>query len=98
MDNVNDKLTQELKAALEKHLNDDVVSSIHMCVSSERDVVVAMEGKTTDMITLLSAALMQVHNKLVEDKVIPQMGYLEFLIKFYQLSAAQAKQHMTQKV
>ena len=85
---------RQLNQLLEIELDAKVGSSIHMCITDERNVIVLMTGQVPDMVTMIGACLFNLHKQLTEQKIIPKMNYFKFMLWVYQQSITQAKEHV----
>ena len=93
----NAQTARDLNALLEIELDAKVGSSIHMCITDKRNVVVLMTGSIPDTITMIGACLYNLHKQLTADKVIPKMNYFKFILWVYKQSIDQAKQYHVEK-
>ena len=89
-----EQTARDLNALLEIELGAKVGSSIHMCITDERNVVVLMTGQVPDMVTMIGACLFNLHKQLTEQKIIPKMNYFEFILWVYKQSVEQASKHV----
>ena len=90
----NAQTARDLNALLEIELDAKVGSSIHMCITDKRNVVVLMTGSIPDTITMIGACLYNLHKQLTADKVIPKMNYFKFIVWVYKQSIEQATKHV----
>lgn len=88
---------RQLNQLLEIELDAKVGSSIHMCITDERNVIVLMTGSVPDTITMIGACLYNLHKQLTADKVIPKMNYFKFILWVYKQSIDQAKKYHVEK-
>ena len=86
-----EQTARQLNQLLEVELDAEVGSSIHMCVTDERNIVVLMTGQVPDMVTMIGACLFNLHKQLTEQKIIPKMNYFKFILWVYKQSIEQAK-------
>ena len=89
-----EQTARQLNQLLEIELDAEVGSSIHMCVTDERDIVVLMTGQVPDMVTMIGACLYNLHKQLTEQKIIPKMNYFKFILWVYKQSIEQADKHV----
>lgn len=94
MTQATEQTARQLNQLLEVELDAEVGSSIHMCVTDERDIVVLMTGQVPDMVTMIGACLFNLHKQLTEQKIIPKMNYFEFILWVYKQSVEQASKHV----
>lgn len=90
----NAQTARDLNALLEIELGAKVGSSIHMCITDKRNVVVLMTGQVPDMVTMIGACLFNLHKQLTEQKIIPKMNYFKFILWVYKQSVEQANKHV----
>ena len=88
-----EQTARDIKSLLEIELGNKVSSTINICVTDDRNVVVMMTGSLPDMVTMLGACLYNLHKQLTEKKVIPKMNYFKFIVWFYKQSLDMAKAH-----
>lgn len=89
-----EQTARQLNQLLEIELDAKVGSSIHMCVTDERNVIVFMTGQVPDMVTMIEACLFNLHKQLTEQKIIPKMNYFKFILWVYKQSIEQATKHV----
>ena len=89
-----EQTAQQLNQLLELELDAKVGSSIHMCITDERSVVVLMSGQVPDMVTMIGACLFNLHKQLTEQKIIPKMNYFKFILWVYKQSVEQATKNV----
>ena len=81
-----EQTARQLNQLLEIELDAKVGSSIHMCITDERNVIVLMTGQVPDMVTMIGACLFNLHKQLTEQKIIPKMNYFKFILWVYKQS------------
>lgn len=89
-----EQTARQLNQLLEIELDAKVGSSIHMCITDERNVIVLMTGQVPDMVTMIGACLFNLHKQLTEQKIIPKMNYFKFILWVYKQSIKQASKHV----
>ena len=89
-----EQTARQLNQLLEIELDAKVGSSIHMCITDERNVIVLMTGQVPDMVTMIGACLFNLHKQLTEQKIIPKMNYFKFILWVYKQSIEQATKHV----
>ena len=90
-----EQTARHLNQLLEIELDAKVGSSIHMCITDDRNVVVVlMTGQVPDMVTMIGACLFNLHKQLTEQKIIPKMNYFKFILWVYKQSVEQATKHV----
>ena len=94
MTQATEQTARQLNQLLEVELDAEVGSSIHMCITDERNVVVLMTGQVPDMVTMIGACLFNLHKQLTEQKIIPKMNYFKFILWVYKQSIEQASKHV----
>lgn len=85
-----EQTARQLNQLLEIELDAKVGSSIHMCITDDRNIVVLMTGQVPDMVTMIGACLYNLHKQLTEQKIIPKMNYFKFILWVYKQSIEQA--------
>lgn len=89
-----EQTARQLNQLLEVELDAEVGSSIHMCITDERNIVVLMTGQVPDMVTMIGACLYNLHKQLTEQKIIPKMNYFKFILWVYKQSVEQATKNV----
>ena len=89
-----EQTARQLKQLLEIELDAKVGSSIHMCITDERNVIILMTGQVPDMVTMIGACLFNLHKQLTEQKIIPKMNYFKFILWVYKQSIEQVTKHV----
>lgn len=89
-----EQTARQLNQLLEIELDAEVGSSIHMCITDDRNVVVLMTGQVHDMVTMIGACLFNLHKQLTEQKIIPKRNYFKFILWVYKQSVEQASKHV----
>ena len=89
-----EQTARQLNQLLEIELDAKVGSSIHMCITDERNVIILMTGQVPDMVTMIGACLFNLHKQLTEQKIIPKMNYFKFILWVYKQSIEQATKHV----
>ena len=89
-----EQTARQLNQLLGIELDAEVGSSIHMCVTDERNIVVLMTGQVPDMVTMIGACLFNLHKQLTEQKIIPKMNYFKFILWVYKQSLEQADKYV----
>ena len=89
-----EQTARQLNQLLKVELDAEVGSSIHMCITDERNIIVLMTGQVPDMVTMIGACLFNLHKQLTEQKIIPKMNYFKFILWVYKQSIEQASKHV----
>mgnify|MGYP003608971974 FL=1 len=89
-----EQTARQLNQLSEIELDAKVGSSIHMCITDERNVIILMTGQVPDMVTMIGACLFNLHKQLTEQKIIPKMNYFKFILWVYKQSIEQASKHV----
>lgn len=89
-----EQTARQLNQLLEVELDAEVGSSIHMCITDDRNIVVLMTGQVPDMVTMIGACLFNLHKQLTEQKIIPKMNYFKFILWVYKQSVEQATKNV----
>ena len=89
-----EQTARQLNQLLEIELDAEVGSSIHMCITDDRNIVVLMTGQVPDMVTMIGACLFNLHKQLTEQKIIPKMNYFKFILWVYKQSVEQATKNV----
>ena len=94
MTQATEQTARQLDQLLEIELDAEVGSSIHMCITDDRNIVVRMTGQVPDMVAMIGACLFNLHKQLTEQKIIPKMNYFKFILWVYKQSVEQATKHV----
>ena len=94
MTQATEQTARQLDQLLEIELDAEVGSSIHMCITDDRNIVVLMTGQVPDMVAMIGACLFNLHKQLTEQKIIPKMNYFKFILWVYKQSIEQATKHV----
>ena len=94
MTQATEQTARQLDQLLEIELDAEVGSSIHMCITDDRNIVVLMTGQVPDMVAMIGACLFNLHKQLTEQKIIPKMNYFKFILWVYKQSVEQATKHV----